>query len=89
MRTASESSEKSRAVFDDTLMIRTRKFVLDNSLGNQTRPHRSVALPSVSVWRVVLSVAVVRAVVHVVPPLKDNWTHITGAPAVLSTRACS
>ena len=53
------------------------------------RPHVSVALPSVKLVMVVPSVAVVFAVVHVVPPSHESCTHILGEPDVLSARASS
>jgi hypothetical protein len=49
----------------------------------------SVGLPSVNVAILVPSVAVAFAVVHVVPPSHESWTHILGELDVLSARASS
>jgi hypothetical protein len=71
------------------LITRTRNAALARFVALHVRPHVSVALPSVKLVMLVPSVAVVFAVVHVVPPSHDSCTHILGEPEVLSARASS
>lgn len=86
-RTATASRKKSRAVELATLMTRRRKLAFSRFAALHVRPHVSVAPPSVIVVSAVPSVPVTFAVVHVAPPSLESWTHIRGAPAVLSARA--
>ena len=71
------------------MITRTRNAALAKFAGLHVRPHVSVALPSVKVVMLVPSVALVFAVVHVVPPSQESCTHILGEPEVLSARASS
>jgi len=68
-------------------MTRTRKFASAKFVELHVRPQVSVGLPRINVLRLVPSVAVDFAKVHVAPPSQESCTHILGALAVLSARA--
>ena len=69
-----------------TLTMRTRRVALVSSPVVQARPQASLALPSVRLAMLVVSVPVCLAVVQLEPLFHDSWTQCRGEPLVLSAR---
>jgi len=70
----------------DTLVTRTRRVALVSSPVVQVRPHVSLALPSVRVAMLVVSVPVCFAAVQLEPLFHERSTQCLGDPLVLSAR---
>ena len=87
IRAGIQSSEKSRALFDETFVMRTRKLL--NSPVVHVRPQVSAAPPRIFVVSKVVNVEVVFVAVQVVPPSHESSMHDLGAPVVASTNISS
>ena len=66
--------------------MRTRRVALVSSPVVQVRPQVSLALPSVRVAMLVVSVPVCFALVQLEPLFHESWTQCLGDPLVLSAR---
>ncbi len=85
-RTGTQSRKKSRDVLLATLVMRTRRVALVSSPVVHARPQVSLALPSIRLAMLVVSVPVCLAAVQLEPLFHESSTQCLGDPLVLSAR---